>query len=91
MSVMNLAWVVPKTGKPQAQNVHAKDRTRLAREGFIRYKLEWVSDARGTLAADVYAQRPLTSDEIRAGADAIYATRGAGRVRLTDQSGEPVS
>ena len=85
---MNLAWVVPKSGKPQARNVHAKDRVRLAREGFVRYQLEWVSDTLGTRVADVYAQRQPTADEIRAGADAIYATRGAGTVRLLDLPGE---
>ena len=86
---MNLAWVVPRSGRATARNLHAKDRTRLAREGFLLYRLEWITVA-GTRAADVYAQRPPTVADLLGGADALYAAQGEGALRLLDASGSLV-
>ena len=87
---MNLAWVIPESGTPQTRSVHAKDRARLVRDGFLLYRLEWSTESHGTRTADVYAQRLPTAADIAAGADALYAARGAGTVRLLDRSGRVV-
>ena len=88
---MNLAWVIPESGPPAARNLHAKDRARLGREGYLRYRLEWTGDDRKARTADVYALRAPTTEELVAGADAIYAARGRGSVRLIDAAGATVA
>jgi hypothetical protein len=87
---MNLAWVIPRSGKSQSRNVHAKDRARLVREGFVLYRLEWSTDARGTRTADVYAQRVPTARDISAGIEALFGVAPAGTVRLMDRSGRVI-
>ena len=82
---VNLAWIVPKSGKPQSRNVHAKDRAKLLREGFVRHRLECVDAAGTRRVADVYAQRlPSPAEVAQAARDLFGATSHA---RLVDQPG----
>ena len=85
---MNLAWIVPRSGKAQARNVHAKDRAKLKREGYMRYRLECGDAQGGKREADVYAQRIPTAVELTQAAQQIFGA--AGELRLVDESGKAV-
>jgi hypothetical protein len=87
---MNLAWVVSRSEKPRSRNLHAKDRAKLAREGYVRYRLEW-ADATGRVReADVYAQRPPTVSEMLHAAQELFGATANAKVRLLDQDGKPI-
>ena len=88
---MNLAWIIPKAGAPKVQNVHAKDRTQLARDGYATYTVEWMADAFAKAkVATVRAQRAPTRDEIARGVDELFGARGRGTFRLLDEGGTVV-
>src|SRR4051812_46223701 len=89
-TTMNLAWVVSATGKPQARNLHAKDRAKLVREGHARYRLECGDANRPVRQADVYAQRVPTEGEMVHAAQHLFGASPGAKVRLLDPDGKPI-
>jgi hypothetical protein len=88
---VNLAWIVPRSGKPQSRNVHAKDRAKLVREGYGRYKLEWIDGAGNKREADLYAQRIPAGAELLEAARGLFGATGKTGLRLLDRAGKVVT
>jgi hypothetical protein len=87
---MNLAWVVSRSEKPRSRNLHAKDRAKLAREGYVRHRLEW-NDATGRAReAAVYAQRVPTEPEMLQAAQELFGAPASAKVRLLDPDGKAI-
>ena len=84
---MNLAWIVPGTGKPQARNLHAKDRARLLREGYSRHRLQCAIGG-VPREADLYAQRLPSMAELTQAIEQLFGAADASAGRLVDSAGK---